>query len=304
MYKEIEENTIVSLELTVLTATYNRADLLKQCYKSLLAQTCKKFEWLIVDDGSTDETQKVVEGFLKDSGGFPIHYYKKSNGGKHTALNYSHPYINGKWTIMLDDDDTLTADAVEVISEYCNKYDSQKKIGCLSFQRGNTEKKALVDWEGTTDIISNAIDFRINARRFGDCAEVIRSEVLMKYPFPRYEDERFLPEDHLWINSAYEYDTVYIRKVIYITEYQEGGLSKSGKSMRLKNPMGGIYSCRLYFNRKFKFIIRFRKAILFNGYALATGRWLEHFKQVGNKFLCMVTFPIGAFFFLKWRGDK
>lgn len=294
----------MSLELTVLTATYNRAAFLKRCYESLRAQTCKKFEWLIVDDGSTDETQKVVEELQKCRDEFSIRYYKKSNGGKHTALNYSHPYINGKWTILLDDDDMLTAGAVEMILEYCNKYSGKRKIGCLSFQKGDVEGKALVDWGEGNDIISNAIDFRINARRFGDCAEVIKSEVLKNYPFPKFEKERFLPEDHLWINSAYEYDTVYIRKIIYIAEYQEGGLTKCGKNMRLKNPCGGVYSCSLYFNRRFKFVIRLRKAILFNAYALATKSWFENYKQVKNKMLCMVTFPVGLFFFLKWRHEE
>lgn len=291
----------MSLELTVLTVTYNRAGFLKQCFDSLCAQTCKEFEWLVVDDGSTDETQKVVEEFQKGNTGFPIRYYKKENGGKHTGLNYSHPYINGKWTIMVDDDDTLTEDAVETILVYCAKYGSEEKIGCLSFQKGNTEKVAFVDWGESTDVVSNAIDFRINRRLYGDCAEVIKSEVIKKYPFPQFEDERFLPEDHLWIHSAYAYDTVYIRKIIYIAEYQAEGLTKSGKRMRLKNPLGGVYSCGLYLNRRFKFAVRFRRAILFNVYALATKHWVKHYKGVKNKMLCFVTFPIGMFFFLRWR---
>ena len=299
-----EENAIVSLELTVLTVTYNRAFLLKQCFESLCAQTCKDFEWLIVDDGSTDETQRVVEEFQVCNNGFPIYYYKKENGGKHTGLNYSHPYIHGTWTIMLDDDDTLTPDAVECILPYCSKYDAEDKIGCLSFQKGSKENKAFVDWGENGDIVSNAIDFRINARRFGDCAEVIKSNVLRKYPFPQFENERFLLEDHLWIRSAYEYDTVYIRKIIYIAEYQEAGLTKSGKSMRIKNPLGGVYSCGLYFNRRFKFPIRLRKAILFNVYAIATKKWFENFKCIKNKWLCLVTFPFGLFFFLRWRCEK
>ena len=75
--------------LTILTTTYNRASLLQQCYESLSRQICKDFEWLVVDDGSSDRTEEVIE-----NPSFIIRYVKKQNGGKHTALNYSHPYIN------------------------------------------------------------------------------------------------------------------------------------------------------------------------------------------------------------------
>lgn len=99
--------------ITILTPTYNRAKLLQLCFDSLCAQTDFDFEWLIVDDGSTDNTEEVVNGFLTDK--FPVQYVKKQNGGKHTALNAAHPYINGQYVLILDSDDTLTADAVERI---------------------------------------------------------------------------------------------------------------------------------------------------------------------------------------------
>lgn len=121
--------------LTVLTATYNRGLLLSKCYASLCRQTCKDFEWLIVDDGSVDNTKEVV-GKLGEKSVFPIFYILKGNGGKHTALNYSHPYIHGRYLLMLDDDDVLTPDAVETVLKDWKLYDSNKKLDVSLIKRG------------------------------------------------------------------------------------------------------------------------------------------------------------------------
>ena len=101
--------------ITILTPTYNRAELLKSLFASLCSQTCFDFEWLIVDDGSTDDTSLVVKTFKSDK--FPIRYYLKENGGKHTALNYSHPYIKGELLFIVDSDDILTPDAINTINK-------------------------------------------------------------------------------------------------------------------------------------------------------------------------------------------
>ena len=95
--------------LTILTPTYNRAGMLPQLYNSLKKQACKDFEWVIVDDGSTDNTQEVVKAWLLGSD-FPIRYFYKENGGKHTALNYAVQKIESELTFIVDSDDTLTID--------------------------------------------------------------------------------------------------------------------------------------------------------------------------------------------------
>ena len=96
--------------LTVLTPTYNRAYTLTKVYESLAKQTKQNFQWLIIDDGSSDGTEELIMSFPKT--GFELEYHKKSNGGKHTALNYSHQFIKGEMVVILDSDDYLTDDAI------------------------------------------------------------------------------------------------------------------------------------------------------------------------------------------------
>ena len=293
------------IELTILTTTYNRGYLLSDCYKSLSNQTCKDFEWLIVDDGSTDNTKAIVEKLKTENCSFQIQYVKKENGGKHTALNYSHPYIRGKYLLMLDDDDILTPDAVEIALDDWKMYGADSKIGCISYQRGKLDTKLpLVDWAGKEPIISNTIDFRINANRGGDCAEVIRTEMFKKYPAPTFEGEKFLAEDFLWVNSAFEYNTVYIKKVIYLCEYRNDGLTKNKNANRLKNPQGGMYTCNLYFNPKISRYVQIKKAILYDCYALASGKILENMKKSKSETMCFLVFIFGWIIFKKWMNEE
>ena len=281
------------VKLTVLTTTYNRANLLSKCWESLCKQTCKDFEWLIIDDGSTDNTSTVVNSLKEKTSDFSIEYHWKENGGKHTALNFSHQYIHGEYLIMLDDDDILTSDAVETILFDWRKYGQNKKIGCISYQSANINTgKVLVDWESKEPVISNAIDFRINSRRSGDCAETIRTQMFKEFPAPIFDNEKFLPEDFLWVNSAFVYDTVYIQKKIYLCEYREDGLTKTKHRRRFRDPQGGMYTCNLYFNKRFVFEVQVKKAILYDAYAIEEGSLRNNLKNSKNKFLCYGALPI------------
>lgn len=122
------------MRLTILTPTYNRGGVLPQLYDSLKKQTCKDFEWVIVDDGSKDNTQEVVKAWLSDSD-FSIQYFFKENGGKHTALNYAVKKIESELTFIVDSDDTLTTDAVETVLRYHKRYEDEKNICGYAFLR-------------------------------------------------------------------------------------------------------------------------------------------------------------------------
>ena len=265
--------------LTILTATYNRGHLLRACYRSLLGETCTDFEWLIIDDGSTDDTEKVVSAIRNENPPFAVRYVKKENGGKHTALNFSHPYINGQYVMMLDDDDTLSPDAVETVLRAWKEYDGNGRIGCISYQRGSAETgKPLIPWRGKESVVSNYIDFRVNGHRRGDAAEVVRRKMLLEYPAPVFDGEKFLPEDFLWVNSAYEYDTLYINRVIYLSEYRADGLTKGKERNRFSFPKGGMYTCSLYLNSRVAFSVRVKKAVLYDLYAISTGECTKYLK--------------------------
>ena len=252
-------------KLTILTPTYNRASNLGKLYLSLTEQTNCNFQWLILDDGSDDDTDAVVHGFSKDN--IHIDYYKKTNGGKHTALNYAHPYIKGEWTCIVDSDDFLTNDAVDSILYYIDAYNSVDKVGVISFLRGADISSPFNKDFPDKPFVSNHINFRVNANRGGDCCEVVRTEILKEHPFPEFKGERFLGEGYLWNYTGFHYNTLYVNKVIYICEYLEGGLTKSGRSMRIACPLGGMANSQSFFEkvkeRKVSLKVLIKEAMLY-----------------------------------------
>lgn len=254
--------------LSIITPTYNRGHLLSNCYKSLCSQTCKDFEWIIVDDGSIDDTETIVKDFPVAS--FPITYIKKENGGKHTALNASHPHIHGDYVLILDSDDFLTDNAVQLALSYWKPYIMNNEIGVVTFLRGNTAKKALCiapNYGVPVDILR----YKRKSIISSDCCEVIRADLFRKYPFPVFEGERFIAECALWNRVAQTHKCVYINEVIYICEYLEGGLSDAGKAMRIRNPLGGMFTSKLRMCRKNFFKQRIKYGLLYVCYGFFAG---------------------------------
>ena len=233
--------------MTVFTPTYNRAYKLTDLYQSLLQQTCLEFEWLIIYDGSLDNTRELVASF-KDNGKFPIRYIYKQNEGKQIAINHAAKEAKGEWIFIVDSDDVLTTNAVEKVRYYCDSIADDENFAGVAGLRGkceggiwltdhpdrkDDEQSILLDKEY---IDATAIDYRFKYKIKGDRAEVLRREILLKYPFPHVEGERFIPESYLWYSLADDgYLFRWFNEVIYITEYLEDGLTRNGREMARKN---------------------------------------------------------------------
>lgn len=294
--KNKSDNTVLS----IVTPTYNRADLLIRCYESLLKQSDKNFEWIIVDDGSNDNTEKIVNGFLPD---FPIKYIKQKNGGKHTALNTSHRYISGKYVLILDSDDYLIDSAVEEVKKIWSKYENNQNIGIVTFLKGSSIEKPSCkakDEEIPVDIMR----YKRICYHSSDCCEVLRSELFKKFPFPVFDGEKFISEGALWNRVSFTHKCVYINKVIYISEYLDGGLTKSGKKLRINNPNGGMYTSNLNMNRKNYFTRRIKNGLLYTCYGFfAKKKPTEMAKNNDSKLLMWLCLPFGWLLYTYW-GKK
>ncbi|MGN1082801.1 MAG: glycosyltransferase [Candidatus Avispirillum sp.] len=286
---------------TVLTPIYNRKEFLPALFETLKNQTGRDFQWLVIDDGSSEDSRREIEEFARETGIFAEYYYKE-NGGKHTALNYSHPYIKSDWVLIFDSDDTLTPDAAETICDKISEYGNRPEIGILSFQCATRDGTPLVEFADAADTVSDHIEYRINGRRPGDCCEVVRTEVLKKYPFPVYENERFMDETHLWLGSADEYKTVYISKAIYVAEYQSDGLTRQGLAMWVKNPLGKMHSQIVGLNPRCCLSFRIKRAMLLIFYGKAAGKTLGEIRRLSGHpvFVGMCTLP-GLALCLYWR---
>lgn len=288
--------------ITIITPTYNRADKLPILYESLTKQTNKDFEWLIVDDGSLDTTEKCAEEFQKEWE-FSVKYIKKENGGKHTALNIGIKTISTTLTMIVDSDDILLPDAVELIHEYYDKYKNNPEVGALTFLRSGKLGHPIVALP-KEEYVDSYIKCRIRENRPGDMAEVFYTNALKEYPFPVFPGERFLSEDIIWIEFGKKYKHVFINKAIYQCEYLEGGLTDNDKPLKFASPLGSMMRGKMLMTRECGWKANIKGAIIYNCYKHEVkGKIPDNvkLKYLLDKILVFVTFPLGKIFYRKWR---
>lgn len=290
-----------NIRLTILTPTYNRAHLLPQVFNSLQKQAVKDFEWLVIDDGSTDSTADYMQNLPVVE--FPVQFHRKENGGKHTAMNYSHPFIRGEIVIIVDSDDYLVPEAVETILTDWQRYADKSNIGVLSYERGGQDGKIISERADVPDYyVCDDIHFRVNHRVRGDRAEVVRTEIFKKFPLPAHENEKFMSEGWLWNNIAIKYRTVYIQKVIYVCEYLDMGLTKSGRLLRMKSPLNMMEACKSFFYDGVCLTIQLKEMLLYCVYALCSDlSFKEKITSSNHPIKTLIMMPFGFLLYICWR---
>lgn len=257
--------------VTVLTPTFNRGGSLNNLYQSLQKQTIKDFEWLLVDDGSTDDTKNIAEEMRKKAE-FPMRYIYKENGGKHTALNVGVKQITSELTFIVDSDDTLVPDAIETILQYHKKYGERKDLCGYSFLRRFPDGKINGKPFEPDEKVGTYIECRINADDTqADKAEVFYTRCLKEFPFPEYRNEKFLGEDLVWIRMALKYQMVHINRAIYVGNYLEDGLTKNRRKNNIRSPHGCMERAKEFMRPELKLKYRLKGAIQYLVYGKFAG---------------------------------
>ncbi len=233
---------------TIFTPAYNRAHLIPRLYESLKKQTNKNFEWVVVDDGSVDGTDKLFEKYLKDKNDFKITYFKQENGGKHRAINKGLELSSGKLFFIVDSDDYLLDSAIEKLYNYENNINDLNGFIGVSGLRGYSNDKAIGSF-----INKDYIDAYNNERKYynllGDKAEAYYTDILKNYKFPEIENERFVSESVVWNKIAADgYKIRWFNEVIYICDYLDDGLTKQGMKLYKNNPIGYLLFVRNVIN--------------------------------------------------------
>ena len=222
--------------LTIFTPTYNRCHTLKRLYESLSRQTDMNFEWLVVDDGSTDDTETLFRGIERKF--FPVRYYKKENGGKHRAINYGVPLAHGEWFLIVDSDDFLADNAVETIARRTATIENDPKFCAVVGNKVNFDRQVVGTPCNYEILDTDFLSYRNRYHITGDRAEVVRTSVMREFPFPEFEGENFCTEDVVWNRMAQKYIARHVNDNIYVCEYQPDGLSANTKSLYIKNSRG------------------------------------------------------------------
>lgn len=246
--------------VTVATPAYNRAHLLPRLYESLCHQSCKQFEWIVVDDGSSDDTEETVQRFIAEMR-ISVRYIRKKNGGKHTAVNLAAEKAEGELFFIADSDDWLPASAIaDVIDAYSKVQDNQIIAGICgldSYANGTLVGSGLPKDE--IDATPQEIRCKWGVR--GDMKEVYRTSVIREFPFPEIMGEKFCPEALVWNRIGRHYQLRYINKPIYIVEYQPDGITSSITRARMNSPIATMATYSEWFSDAIPFAQKVKMAL-------------------------------------------
>lgn len=223
--------------ITIFTPTYNRKKLLHRAFLSLNKQTDNNFIWMIVDDGSNDDTDSMVKEFQKEAK-FKIVYYYKENGGKHTAHNLAVSKCETTYMMILDSDDVLSDKAIEILNEKIKVISKNETIAGIignqfELRTGRTIGNSIPDIKYASGIeLYQKYGFK------GDTLRLYKTKVLKEYLFPIFETEKFMPENVVFDKIDTKYKMLIIKEKLYFTEYQEDGISNKINEIRVKNYHG------------------------------------------------------------------
>lgn len=250
------------MRITVFTPTYNRADLLPKVLESLLKQTFRDFEWLIVDDGSKDNTDVLIKNMIetyKDK--ISIRYFYKTNGGKHTAINYGVKEAKGDFFLILDSDDSLPSTSLATISKYCTGVEQNSDFAGVCGMMSNHDGTLIGKPFPVKILDTTSIELATKYIATGDLLEVFKTDIMKEFPFPEITGEKFCPEVLIWNRIGTKYKLRCFTEVVYFRDYLEGGLTEKIVEIRMKSPVAAMMCYQEMLTYKGPFLYHLRAAI-------------------------------------------
>lgn len=223
--------------LTIFTPTYNRAHTIGRTYESLKKQNCKEFIWLIIDDGSTDNTSKLVEQWKNESCGFEIRYIYKENGGMHTAHNIAYENIDTELNMCIDSDDCVAEGAVKKILDKWEKIKNEDYAGIIGLD--SDMQGEIIGKDFPKDLVDTTLNAYYANGGSGDKKLVYRTDIINKYPpYPVFEGERYVALGYKYRLIDQEYKLSILNEVLVNVDYQQNGSSATMWKQYVKNPKG------------------------------------------------------------------
>ena len=228
------------IKLTIFTPAYNRAHTLPRTYESLCLQNCKDFIWLVVDDGSQDNTAELVRKWQCNDNGFEIRYVYKENGGMHTAHNTAYELIDTELNTCIDSDDKLALDAVEKVLHKWDQVKDQGYAGIIALDAdfdGRIIGKGFPDGMTDTTVIGYYA-----AGGSGDKKLIYRTDVINQYPaYPVFEGEKYVALSYKYRLIDQDYKMAVLNEVVCNVEYQADGSTGTMWRQYLRNPKGWAF---------------------------------------------------------------
>lgn len=277
--------------LTVFTPAYNRAYTLPRTYESMKQQKNTDFIWLIVDDGSSDNTAELIKQWQSEENGFEIQYIYKENGGMHTAHNTAYEVIDTELNICIDSDDALAPDAVQIIADAWDMVRDQGYAGLLAL---DAEFNGTVIGKGFPEGLTETTlgDYYRKGGR-GDKKLILRTDVVRQYPpYPTFPGERFVPLGSLYTMIDRDYKLSVLDRVVCLVEYMPDGSTHNMLRQYYRNPNGFRYGRLVTLSEPITLKRKVMIYIHFAAESILAGKPIVH--DAPDKLLGALSIPFGA----------
>lgn len=289
------------MKITVFTPTYNRGHILERAYKSLLNQTCKNFEWVVVDDGSTDNTRVLIDNWKKEAD-FTIVYIYQENKGRFAAFNNGKQYFNGELMAPLDSDDIFKDNCVQRLVETWESLGKKKKTtsGILAYME--TPSGEILGTEFPKSIEYAELYLLPDKYKVkGDKLQVVRSDLIKRFEYKVYEGEKFGGDNILYFKINEIFPEYLLKEKLAIREYLPDSITNNLLKYHLQSKRGmrdHYYDCLVHEHYNYLRIIK--HVIGYIAYSkLINVNTIEIVKQSPKKALTFIMFPAGYVYFVR-----
>lgn len=288
---------------TVFTPTFNRAHTLPRVYAALRAQTYRNFEWLIVDDGSSDGTAELVAGWQQE-GRMPIQYHWQPNAGKHMAVNRGVREARGELFVFLDSDDACVPNALERLKFHWDSIPVEIKhqFSAVSSLAQDPEGNIVGSRFPYDPTDSDPLEIRLKYRVTGEKWGFHRTDVLRQFPYPQFGQEKALPESLLWHRIALRYKTRYVNEPLEIYYPAPDGWGKNSTRIRARSPQGTRFYYREFVSMDYPIPLGrlLREYANYVRYSLHAGvGFKQTLAEIPAPGYCLLAWPVGLAAF--WR---
>lgn len=284
--------------LTVFTPTYNRGYCLKKCYNSLCRQTNKNFVWLVIDDGSTDNTQELIRQWQKNNNGFKIIYKYQENSGAHIAHNTAYSMIDTELCVCIDSDDFMPERAVDEIIEFWTTEKRDENVAGIIALNTYTDGTVIGDVLPRDRKRTTMFEFSHILRKNGNKKIVYRTDLIRDFPYPQFDGEKYFPEEYKYYFLDEKYTLLIMHDPICRVEPMSDSVSNFLNDEEFKSKQG--FYCWYQFllaipmgDRKFK--LEQSKNYICSAIINRDKRWLQ---KTPCKFLTLLAAPAGVLRYL------
>lgn len=277
--------------MTIFTPTYNRGYIIERLYQSLLAQTCDDFCWMVVDDGSTDDTRALIQSFA-DEGKIPITYLYEENGGKQRAHNRGVAACETELFFCVDSDDTLTPTAVaDLLALWARRRDDPRIAGIIAL-RGSSATEPLGTHFPEGLETTTMWDLYYTFHHKGDTALVYRTDILRRYPYVVEPGEKFIAETYVYHRIDQHYQLATLNEVVWICRYLPDGYTARVRQVTRENPVGYMRLKRDYIDYADTFLLKTSQTALYLVGAYFAGCFGKAWRELPDRLTATLAVPV------------